>query len=316
MQNLSLSGKLPLQRVRELHLQSSPREDAPPFLSAASGLARVGDRYHVVADDAVQLASFSAGNEEPGELKSLFERPPLPAEEKARKAVKPDLEALTQVKTETGSALLAIGSGSTPQRNSGVFVPLNPDGSTGQPVEFDLSPLYGRLRHQFPELNIEGAAPVEGKLRLLQRGNGSSGPNAVIDLNLSEVVKAAQAGQPISENWLETVKPADLGTTPGFNGPVPWTFTDLTPLGEGRSLFTAAAEDTDNPYDDGEVLGSALGFLDADGTVSALYQVEQKVKLEGVSAKRQDGKLEATLVTDADDPHKPATMYRVELPFD
>lgn len=315
MQNLSLNGNLSLRRVRELHLHASPREDAPPFLSAASGLTRVGDRYHVVADDAVQLATFPAEGQAPGELKNLFERPALPADEKARKAVKPDLEALTQVNTEDGSALLAVGSGSTAKRNSGVFVPLNADGSTGEPVEFDLSPVYGKLRDQFPELNIEGAAPVEDKLRLLQRGNGTSGPNAVIDLELAGVVKAARAGQPISADLIQSVKPAELGTTPGFNGPVPWTFTDLTPLENGRSLFTAAAEDTDNPYDDGEVLGSALGYLESDGTVSALFQVDQKVKLEGVSAERKGDQLEATLVTDADDPHKPATMYQVDIPL-
>lgn len=316
MQSHISKNTLTLRPVRELHLQSPTIEGGPNFLSAASGLAKVEDQYHVVADDALQMGSFPVEGQEAGQLRDLFaKRPALPADEKARKAVKPDLEALTTVETPNGKALLAVGSGSTDKRNSGVFIPLDDNGTPGQPVEFDLSNLYGALRQDFPELNIEGVAPVGDKLRLLQRGNGTSGPNAVIDIDLAQAVEAAGNGAGVNADLLENIKPADLGTTPGHNGPVPWTFTDLTPLADGRSVFTAAAEDTDNPYDDGEVLGSAVGILEADGTVSQIQQVDQKVKLEGVSAEPTASGAVATLVTDADDPHRPAMMYEVDLPL-
>src|ERR1700752_5286310 len=46
----------------------------------------------------------------------------------------------------------------------------------------DLAPLYTALEEkEIPDLNIEGAAVSGDSLRLLQRGNGRAGVNAVID---------------------------------------------------------------------------------------------------------------------------------------
>jgi Family of unknown function (DUF6929) len=304
---------IPLIPLRELHLDRPAVNGGGDFLSAASGLVKIEDTFHVVADDSLQLGTFVSGSPT-GEIRKLLNRPELPSDEKARKSVKPDLESLTRVKTESGEGLIALGSGSTDKRFSGVFVGLDEHGTLGNPIEFDLAPLYIELGKTFPELNIEGVASIGDKLRLLQRGNGSTGPNAVIDLNLAEAVKAASNGEPLRKDMIDTITAAQLGTTPGHRGPVPWTFTDLAALGDGSSVFTAAAEDTDNPYDDGEILGSAIGFLRADGSVSKLFQTDKKVKLEGIAVQKEGDQTRAFLVTDADDPHKPAMMYQAILP--
>lgn len=299
-----------MEPVRELQLREPTRPGMPPFLSSASGVTLAGNFYHVIADDGLHLGVFSKDSEEPGSLVKLLQRPDLPLDEKERKALKPDLEASALVPHGQGRAILAMGSGSTEQRNSGVFIPLNDDGSPGTPQEFDLSPLYSHLRERYPELNIEGLAPVGDKLRILQRGNGSPAINGVIDLDLARSLETIEKGRPLGPDLIVKVGEADLGTIEGSSGPVPWTFTDLAPLKDGRSIFTAAAEDTDNPYDDGEVLGSAIGILEADGTVSSIRKLDRRVKVEGVEVDG-DG---ATLVTDADDPHRPGQMFRIRLP--
>lgn len=282
-------------------------------VAAASGLVKVDDTFHVVADDSLDLSTFSTDLAEGGVEKRLLDRQELPQDEKQRKAFKPDLESLTQVSTQTGEALLALGSGSTESRHTGVYLGLDSDGQTGKPIAFDLSPLYHSLGQQFPQLNIEGAAALDGKLRLLQRGNGEDSSNAIIDLDLHDSIEAASQGKALTPDLIRGTKSVDLGSTTGSQGEVPWTFTDLTSLGDGRSLFIAAAEDTDNPYDDGEILGSAVGVMEADGTISQLRPTVQNVKLEGLAVETTDEGLQAYLVTDGDDPHRPATMYKVGL---
>jgi hypothetical protein len=304
MQTNRANQALRLIPVRALTLNGTKKD---PFLSAASGLQRVGDQFHVVADDRLDLGTFTVDPESGGDVQKILDRPSLPQDEKARKAVKPDLESLTMVEHDGGQAMLAFGSGSTAARNTGVFIPMDHQGSPGDPIEFDLSPLYESLSADFPELNIEGSAPMGESLRLLQRGNGTTGPNAVIDLALADVTKAASSGGPLTPEMIRAIKPVELGTTPGSNGPVPWTFTDLTSLPDGQAIFTATAEDTDNPYDDGEILGSAVGMMDADGSVTSLAPVDRRIKIEGVTTDDS----ETYLVTDADDPHKPAMMYRL-----
>ena len=65
----------------------------PGHVSAASGLVRVGPWLHVVADDALLLATFPLEGEGPGALSRLLPGE-LPEEPAARKALKPDFEAL------------------------------------------------------------------------------------------------------------------------------------------------------------------------------------------------------------------------------
>ncbi len=299
-----------MKPVRELHLERPTRPGMPSFLSSASGVTEAGNFYHVIADDGLHLGVFPKDSEVPGHLIKLLERPDLPLDEKERKALKPDLEASALVKTSSGTAILAVGSGSTERRNTGVLVPLDAEGQPGTPKEFDLTPLYEDLRQRYPELNIEGLSPVGDRLRLLQRGNGTPTINGVIDLDLKQSLEAIESGKPLGPELIRSVKQAELGTIEGHSGPVPWTFTDLAPLEGERTIFTAAAEDTDNPYEDGEVLGSAVGILEADGTVSSLYKLDRRVKVEGVEVNGG----EATLVTDADDPHRPGQMFRITLP--
>jgi hypothetical protein len=91
------------------------------------------------------------------------------------------------------------------------------------------------------------------------------------------------------------------------------SFTDASPLPDGRIVFTAAAEDTRDAYADGPVAGSAVGMLAPDGSPLFLDAVDAKVKLEGVSAHMELGRIHLLLVVDADDPAVPAPLLEAVL---
>ena len=92
---------------------------------------------------------------------------------------------------------------------------------------------------------------------------------------------------------------------------VPFGVTDATVLGEGRLLFAACAEDTDDPYDDGACRGCIIGRVDARGRVLARWSVTPTLKLEGITMLR-DGS--ALVVADADDAAIASPLLRAPLP--
>lgn len=306
---------LTLTMVRMLSLERPCVEGMPSHLAAGSGLTQVGNRIHVVADDALELGVFDRHSQDPGKLFRLFERPTLPLDEHERKKIKPDLESSCLLQHDGKSFWMGLGSGSTAQRNKGVCVTLNEAGEPQSRVEFDLTPLYNELKKGHPELNIEGTAPIveQGRLRLAQRGNGGQIDNTLIDLDLEAAFAAAREGKAWGPDLIRQERPLQLPSLTGSNGPVPLTITDLSPLSQGRCLFTAAAEDTSNPYEDGEVLGSCIGVVDLDGGISQIFQVDKKVKLEGISGQEKEGGVEALVVTDNDDPGHGATVYQTWL---
>jgi hypothetical protein len=86
-------------------------------------------------------------------------------------------------------------------------------------------------------------------------------------------------------------------------------------LPNGRWLFCAAAEDTSDSYADGRCLGSAVGVVDANGTVQRLDRLDAVCKVEGIAL--ADGasvsRVSLLLVSDADDRRVPAQLLSVTL---
>ena len=289
-----------LEVVGPLLLQQPIVEGRPPHLSAASGLVATGRWIHVVADDALHLATFCFPDLDRGRIHQLLPDPTLPADEKERKAKKPDFESLTLVPFQGGSALLTLGSGSTPQRRRGVLQPLYECGEVeGYPRVFDLTPLYSAL--PFQELNIEGVAAAQDALYLAQRGNSVGGTNAIIELSLEDCILAAEESKPWSANFVRKIRPVTLGNLDG----VPLTLTDISPLDSSHLLFTAAAEDTADTYSDGPIVGSVLGRYSLDTGETSIERLEGAWKIEGVCAVRGGPVL---MVTDGDDPTRPALL--------
>lgn len=297
---------------RTLTLETPEEPGRPAHVSAASGLVRAGAWLYVVADDALHLAVFPAAGDAPGRSVRLFPGE-LPAEPVARKAAKPDLEALCllgPLADAPHGALLALPSGSAETRRRGALLPLNADGTLAGAVrEVDFTALYAQLSRELGPLNIEGAAVVgAGRLRLLHRGNGAMGEDALIDLDLERTRRGLEVGA-LGPDVVRTTQRWELGRAGG----VRLSFTDASPLPDGRLVFTAAAEDTRDAYADGVVTGSAVGVLAPDGTPVFLDAVDAKVKLEGVDARVEGGRVHLLLVADADDPAVAAPLLEAVL---
>ena len=257
-------------------------------ISAASGCVIRADSLFVIADDTLSLHEYDLDGRPRGRI-PLFGGG-LPEDPAARKAAKPDLEALALL---PDGSLLALGSGSTDRRMRAVHV------DRGRAEPDDLAPLYAALRAEIAELNVEGARVVGDALVLSQRGNGRRRENALVRLRLA-VVQAGIARGAIDPDAVVAVTPVALGNLDG----VPLSITDLCADGAGRLWLSAVAEDTDDPYLDGPCAGSIVALIDEPLLPRRL---DPAAKIEGL-AEAPDGSFR--LVADADDPRSPAPLFR------
>ncbi|HET6398817.1 MAG TPA: hypothetical protein VFH47_04620, partial [Candidatus Thermoplasmatota archaeon] len=164
------------------------------------------------------------------------------------------------------------------------------------------------------ELNLEGAAFLGARLRLLGRGNGAARDglqplDATADLEWEDL-RPYLEGESTTPPALEGVVQYDLGAMGGLR----LGFTDGAAW-PGGLLYSAAAEDSPDATRDGAVTGSAIGLIRPDGTArwAPLTGPEGEPfpgKVEGIAA-GGDGWLWAVL--DADDPGLPSELCRVEL---
>lgn len=301
-----------IRTLGSLKLKHPLRPGLPSHVAAASGLVKVGSWLHIIPDDALALTSFpwnesrdeASPQSEPfifsGYQHPLFPDPPLSLADDECKRLKPDLESLALANHLGKRTLLAVGSGSTSLRNRGIWQPLSAAGTAeGSATIFDLSSLYEAL--PFRELNIEGLAIMGDYLYLGQRGNSSEGRNALIALDLKAALQASSCGGLWTKDLVVSIQPLDLGHLHG----VRLSLTDLSPFNDHHLLFSAAAEDTSNPYEDGAIAGSALGLIDCRDHSFKLQPMPGVGKVEGIEAIDPQRVL---MVTDGDDPLLPASL--------
>ena len=270
-------------------------------ISAASGLIRDGDVFYVLADDELGLLALP----DHGPERTLPLLPgALPDEHAARKASKPDFEALCRW---PGGGLLALGSGSTAARRRACLL-RHVHGDMSIQV-LDLAPLHEHLAARLPALNLEGAAAIGDALVLLQRGNGIGNRNALIELELAAAVRAVAADQPWGPDLVRAIHPIELGE----RGGAALGFTDASPLPDGSLIFVAAAEASVDTYEDGRVTGAAIGRLGPARELLWLTDFPRPDKIEGVHAELVADGLRVWLVTDPDDRSRPASLLHARL---
>ena len=300
--------------VRELAVVSASAPQRSRKLSAASGLVRAGGFLYVAADDENHIGVFPAEGGADGRLVRIFEGE-LPHAHKARKKTKPDQEALTRLPAFPGfpsGALMAWGSGSRPTRRSGALLALDAEGAlSGPSQEVDLSGLYTALEDRFPELNIEGAVVCGDQLMLLQRGSRKAPENACIRFPLAGLLESLGNGGRVLAPRSMNVAIVDLGSIAG----IALAFTDATDLPDGRIVFTAVAENTEDSYQDGPCAGSAVGLIAAEGGIDWIQPLDGAPKVEGIHAAIRGESIEVLMVTDADDAAIPARLLAAELDF-
>ena len=307
---------LALKKLRDLDLAVPPQAGRAAHLSAASGLVRTNTLLYVVADDELSLGVFDPGESKPGDLIRLLpgELPLGPAE---RKDAKPDFESMLKLPPFPGfdhGALFALGSGSKKKkRHLGVVIGLDGEGAVqGAPAPFDLAEMYRPLREKFARLNIEGAVIFSDELRLFQRGNKKDRTNAIVRCKLRPVLEAIGLGRGIPPVEILAIVPVELTEIDGL----PLTFTDAAVTDDGSMVFSAAAEDTEDTYNDGPCTGSAVGIVGPQGDLIFLEQVDAKVKLEGIAVIHKDEAIDVLLVSDADDANVAASLLTTRIMLD
>jgi len=317
-------------------------QDRPSHVRAASGVAWLPlaladgprrEQLAVIQDDAAfvalvdpdsglaQAAALPAG---PGGAR-LFQK------ERGNKHLKLDLEACVVGSVFGAPHLVAFGSGSSEPRERIVLLPCDTAfqaAERGAHVK-DARAFYAALRAEEAfsgsELNLEGVVLRENphslrrELLLFQRGNGAevSGRAAV---NATAIVS-----WPSFVEWLESDDPAksppplravtryDLGEVDG----VRLTFTDAANGPRGSVLFLACAEASPNTVDDGEVRGTYVGVIGADGGVRVAPLLDEagrpsRDKAEGIVRDvRQAHRV--VLTVDRDDPDLPSDLLHVSL---
>lgn len=290
-------------KLRDLTLASGE----PPHIAAASGLVQVAGALYVIADDELFLGVFPSWGDAPGHKLPLG-KAELPRSPARRKAAKPDLEALTLLPEHVFppyGALLALGSGSGPNRRCGALLPLSQQGTPGAPSRIELGQLYDAIAQSLGGLNIEGATVTGDSLCLLQRAMGPGGVNALIQLDLAGLGQLLQRGTMPSGELVRKVQRYELGQV----GNVRLGFTDACAVPGVGMVFSAVAEDAPDSYCDGPCVGGVIGLLDEQGVVCRMESLDPVVKVEGVDARRQGDTIALLLVADADDRSCPAPLY-------
>jgi len=304
---------LELTTLRELDLAEATAEGRDPHLGGASGVVRRGDFVYVIADDELDLGVFRVSGDEPGEARPILPGS-LPDDESERKGAKPDLEALTALppfeKTPYGG-LFGLGSGSDSEgnRDRGFFWAFAADGSLeGKPKVIDLAPLYGLLREELGDLNVEGAAVMGDELWLFHRGNEGEAGNVVAEIALNDLAGSLTGDLDIDVDELKELRTYDLGEMDG----IALCFSDATALSEDTVCFTASAEGEE----DGDIRGSVVGTISTTGEVRRLRTIDRKWKVEGVHAAVDTGVIDFVFVCDQDDEDVASPLLTATMPLE
>jgi hypothetical protein len=220
--------------------------------------------------------------------------------------------------------LIALASGSTPQRERIVVLPCDaassPLGSAVRDIAAGsfYAALRGCVDFSGSELNLEGAVVLGDSLLLFQRGNGEArGALAALDAVASVPWQAfcayLEGGGAGSPPPIAQVVQYELGQIDG----VRLTFTDAALAPDGSVLFLACAEASPNTVDDGEVRGMALGVLDPGGAAALTWLRDEVGKLcrdkaEGIVVDPRDPET-LWLSVDRDDPDVPSGLLQVRF---
>ena len=267
---------------------------------SASGIELIGPVAYVISDDAPFVYLLDATTLAVLAQVQLFQSAEF-STGRIPKSTKPDIEALTALTWPNGQAgVLAMGSGSTPARETGWFVSV----SGGAPQQVTLAPLYALLRAQLAPgavLNLEAAATSATEMLLFQRTVGATGGALLFRLPLAATLRFLAGTGPAP-----TVARPQLFPVPTIDGR-PAGFSGATFV-EDRLFVTASVEDTADAVLDGPVLGSFVGVLDIEqktGTFARLAWGDGRAyhgKVEGLAMRRAlgPGRWELLLVTDDD----------------
>ncbi|MCZ2810009.1 hypothetical protein O2W15_01045 [Modestobacter sp. VKM Ac-2979] len=292
-------------------------DDGTP-VTAASAIAPLGEGWLVAPDDSTIAAWVRPGGVTPVRVLPPVEGLDHFSEPAGTKHLKPDLEVACPAEVDGEPAVLLLGSGSTPRRMRGVLVRLE----DGEPVvqAGELGPLYATvgqlLEVPAEQLNLEGASRHGDTVRWFHRGNLAAGAGpASVDVPLADLVAAVLGRAGVDAVPVSAPRSYDLGRVAGVGLAV----TDAIALPDGRTLLSAAAEDTPNAVDDGPVVAAALALVDGETVldIAAVPEVEGRVhKVEGLALREvEDARVHVLAVVDDDVPGAPSVQLELRVEF-
>lgn len=288
-------------------------DDGRPVRSA-SGVAVLGRGFLVVQDDANHAAWWREDGVSAVRLFEAQEGLDVFGDDTGTKHLKPDLEAACPV-DDDGRAVLLLGSGSSPARTRCALV--RPGERRPEVVVADLAPVYravaAALELDLELVNVEGACVVGESLRWFQRGLPAGGvSSASVDLRLADVLAAVRGELHPGAVAVTGAVRHELGEVGGHGLAV----TDAVVVGS-RVLVSAAAEDTDDPREDGPVAGSVLATIETGSVVDAapVPEVAGRIrKIEGLTVlDSHDRGARVLAVVDADDPGEASLALRLRV---
>lgn len=261
-------------------------------IGSASGLLYSDNTLLLIGDNSGFLYEYRMDN---ANLKSY----PLIANpsENIPKSEKPDFESLTRYQ----DTLYIFGSGSTAKRNAMVEFDLIEKKKITTNNMTDLYAVLQRFGNIDPiDFNLEGAIFDGETWYLFNRGNGISNRNVLFSLqakNLSDAFSLLS-----NEYKLPKIK--------GVRS----TFTDAV-LVNDKLYFLATAENTKSTYDDGEVLGTLIGWIDLETMkIDFTKKISSVHKFEGLTVlKNSKEKIEFLLCEDKDTEALETAIYKLTL---
>lgn len=225
-------------------------------IPSGSGIELVNGIIYIIGDDSEILFGLNH------ELRVIHQVELFKAPEKKDgripKPLKTDFESMVSFDINGYPHLFVAGSGSVlPQRGMGYLVKLPTSYNKKHLVwEKDLNSLYRLITShpdfESPELNIEASFVAKDHFYFINRAG-----QQLIRYPLPEMIEFLQGhteSTPFPEIFLLEI-PTLNGLTFACSGAC--YFNDTV-------YITASCEDTDNAYDDGEILGSAIGTFSID----------------------------------------------------
>jgi hypothetical protein len=243
---------------------------------SASAIEYYNDQLYIFGDDASHLLVLDTNYQVRDTVRFLTD-----TSYRIAKETKPDIESAAILKKGTTIYLYGFGSMSSPARKVFFCFPLS------QPISFKRQNSILTDTTAIEELNIEGAAFINGDLYFSNRANTTHTINKIIKnkFHLNQFGIASYTTVSVQEIHLPTTK-----SIAGISGLYYEAEKDLL-------LFTASEENTPNAIDDGAIGESYLGFIPQFSRQKAkIIRVEKMLKLSEVSTKFQNQKIESLCV--------------------
>lgn len=224
-------------------------------IPSGSGIETAPEGYYIIGDDTPFLYELDKNYKQVARYE-LFDTADF-KNGRIPKPLKPDLESLATFTYKNKSYLFTIGSGSSEVRNKAYLIELPIVGKKPVVKEFDLTGLFKTLQEDKSIvgeelLNIEGLDFSEDTVYLLQRALNQS-DNIVLTFPIDAFHAFLFEKKPLPHPARHYFKlPMLQKYQAGFSGAF---------VLEDKLFFTASIESAPNAIQDGEVLGSYVGYI-------------------------------------------------------